>query len=204
MFAILVAQGAAALTPLSSVRYVPDTTLVLGGTIVTPQSVAQDNLAGTVTLVNIGNIPAGAAVTAYSPLANGDQLLAVDTSVILGSLTVRPGDVVRFDGTIYTLEFDADASGIPSGVITDAVTQISPGDLLLSFDVTVLAGGLTVGPRDLVRFKNGAFIGVFFDGVAAGVPSGLDLDAVDCLSRNGHLLISFDGSGTDGRWRELR
>jgi hypothetical protein len=172
--------------------------VVLGGITVTPQNIAEDNLAGTVALVNIGSIPNGTDVIAYSPLVNGDQLLAFDTMVSLpGSLTARPGDVVRFNGTTYSLAFDAAASGIPNGVMTDAVVQISPNDLLLSFDVTVDLGGIIVAPQDLARFKNGTF-SLFFDGSLVGVPVGLNLDAVDCLPRNGHLLLSFDGSGTVG------
>ncbi len=194
---MLMGRAAFALSPLSSIRYTPDITVVLGGTTVTPQNVAEDNLAGTVSLVNIGTIPNGTDVIAYSPLANGDQLLAFDTTLTLGSLTVRPGDVVRLSGTTYSLEFDATANGIPNGVMTDAVAQISPNDLLLSFDVTVALGSFSAAPEDLVRFKDGTF-SLFFDGSVAGVPVGLNLDAIDCLLRNGHLLLSFDGSGTVG------
>lgn len=190
------AVGAA--TPLSAVRYAPDVTVVLGGTLVTPQNVAEDDFAGMVSLVNAGVVPDGTGIVAYGSLPNGDQLLAFDTAQDLpGGLFVRPGDVVRLSGATYSLAFDAAANGVASGVITDAVAQISPNDLLLSFDVTVVLGGITAGPEDLVRFKDGAF-SLFFDGSLAGVPAGLNLDAVDCLPRNGHLLLSFDGSGTVG------
>lgn len=196
--AMLIGRAAFALTPLGSVRYAPDITVVLGGTTVTPQNVAQDNLAGMVSLVNIGNVPNGTDVIAYSPLVNGNQLLAFDVTLSLpGGLIERPGDVVRFNGTTYSLEFDAKANGIPDGVMTDAVAQISPDDLLLSFDVTSTLGGIIAAPADLVRFQNGSF-SLFFDASVAGLPAGLNLDAVDCLPRNGHLLLSFDGSGTVG------
>ena len=196
--ACLMTTAAFAVTPLKAIRYAPDITVVLSGTTVTPQNVAEDNLAGTVSLVNIGTIPNGTDIIAYSPLANGDQLLAFDTTLSLpGGLTVRPGDVVRLHGTTYSLEFDATANGLPNGVMTDALAEISPNDLLLSFDVTVALGSITAAPEDLVRFKDGAF-SLFFDGSLAGVPVGLNLDAVDCLPRNGHLLLSFDGSGTVG------
>ena len=80
----------------------------------TPQNVAQDNLAGTVSLVNIGTIPLGTNVTAYDRLPNGDQLLAFDTTVSLpGGVTARPGAV--------------EAHGV--------------ADLLLSFDTSGTVGG---------------------------------------------------------------
>ena len=187
-----------ALTPLQSLRYAPDITVVLGSTTLNHNQVGEDNLAGSVTPANVGAIPPTAIITAYDHLPNGDQLLAFDMTVTLpGGLTVRPGDVVRFNGTTYTLEFDAAANGIPNGVITDAVSEISPGDVLLSFDVTGAVGGITADDEDLVRFKGGGF-SLFFDGSAAGIDPSLDLDAAHILSNNGHLLLAFDGSGTAG------
>ena len=115
-----------------------------------------------------------------------------------GGLTARAGDVVRYNGTTDTLEFDATANGIPNGVITDAVSEIGPGDLLLSFDVTVTVGGVTADDEDLVRFHSGV-VSLFFDGSAAGIDPGLDLDAAHILPDNGHLLLAFDGPGTVGR-----
>src|SRR5438876_385981 len=97
--AILAGSEAQGLTALNSIRYSPDITVVLGGTTVDHNQVAEDDLAGTVTLVNIGSFPPTAIVTAYDRLPNGDQLLAFDTPVALpGGLTVRAGDVVRFNG----------------------------------------------------------------------------------------------------------
>jgi hypothetical protein len=187
-----------ALTPLSAIRFSPDITVNFGGTLVTPQNVAQDDLAGAVSLVNIGTIPAGTDVIGYHLLTNGDQLLSFDTTVSLpGGITARPGDVVRFNGATYTLAFDAAANGVPNGVVTDAVSVINGGDLLLSFDTTVTIGAVTANKEDLVRF-NGATFTLFFNGGAAGVPSGLNLDGAHYLDSNGHLLLSFDGSGTIG------
>jgi hypothetical protein len=195
---LLIRGAALGASPLSSIRYAPDITVVLGGTTVTPQNIAEDDLAGSVTLVSAGTYPNGADITAYTALKNGDQLLAFDTTLSLaGGLTVRPGDVVRLSGGTYSLEFDAATNGIPDGVMTDAVGAIGPSDLLLSFDVTITLGSTTAAPDDLVRFKDGAF-SLFFDGSLAGVPAGLNLDAVDCLTRSGHLVLSFDGSGTVG------
>lgn len=195
---MLVGQAAFATTTLKSIRYAPDITVVLSGTTLDHNQVAEDNLVGSVSPVNVGAIPSTAIITAYDHLPNGDQLLAFDTTVTLpGSLTVGPGDVVRFNGTTYTLEFGSAANGIPDGVITDAVSEISPGDLLLSFDVTVAVGGITAYDEDLVRFKTGAF-SLFFDGSAAGIDPALDLDAAHILSNNSHLLLAFDGTGVVG------
>ncbi len=137
-------------------------------------------------------------VTAYDRLPNGHQLLSFDTTVSLpGGVIAMRGDVVRFDGVAYTIELDAGANGIPSGAVTDAVSEIGPDDLLLSFDVAVEIGGVFADDEDLLRIHAGT-ISLFFDGSAAGIDPALDLDAAHLIATNGHLLLSFDGSGTVG------
>ena len=186
-----------AATPLVAIRVSPDITVTLDGTVVNDEDVATDNLAGTVTLQSIGTIPPQADLGAYNVRPNGDQLLSFDTTVALpGGLTARPGDVVRFDGVSYFMEFDAAARGILPGVSVDAVAVYGTS-LLLSFDVAVDLNGLHVDNEDLVRFDGAAFT-MFFDGSAAGVGSGLNLDAADYLECNDHLFLSFDGSGSVG------
>jgi hypothetical protein len=198
VIALLLPTASFALTPLQSVRYSPDVTVELGGTLVTPQNVASDDLAGNVALLNVGTYGNGSDIIAYDLLANGNQLLAFDVDLTLpGGLTVRPGDVVRFDGATYSLEFDAGANGIPVGVQTDAVRSLGSGNLLLSFDVTVEFPSFTADDEDIVQFQSGV-PSLFFDGSAHGVPTDLDLDALDRIASNGNLLLSFDASGTIG------
>jgi hypothetical protein len=194
-------QAAWALTPLTELFYAPDITVQIGfnGLIIEPSEVAAENNARTVRQVSSGALLGAAHVTGYHQLANGDQLFSFNIALKLpGGITARPGDVVRLEGTTYTLEFDASTNGIPPGVMTDAVSMID-NDLLLSFDTTVTLNQstpneLTVDDEDLVRFDGSTFA-MFFDGSAAGVPTALDLDGAHYLE-NGHLLLAFDGSGT--------
>src|SRR6185295_15679525 len=68
----------------------------------------------------------------------------------------------------------------------------------LSFDTTVALGGVPVQNKDLIAIDlipSAPF--VFFDGTTAGVATGLNLDAAHRLG-NGHLLLSFDSSGSVG------
>lgn len=196
--ALLVPTSATrAVTALFEVRVSPDTSAALGAAVVDDENVASDNLAGTVTVQSIGTIPSQADLDAYARRADGRQLLSFDTTVTLpGGVTARPGDVVRYDGAAYALEFDAAAVGLPDDANTDAVA-VYGGGLLLSFDVTVELSGIKIRPADLVLFDGGVF-SMYFDAAAAGVAPGLDLDAADYLPCNGHLLLSFDGSGSIG------
>lgn len=186
-----------AATPLSEVRVSPDTTATLSGTTADDESVVRDDLAGSVTSVAIGSIPAETDLDAYNVRPNGVQLLSFDTTVALpGGVTARPGDVVRYDGASYAIEFNAAAAGIGAGVNLDAVALYG-NSLLLSFDTAFDIGGLHVEPADLVLF-DGAASSSFFSASSAGIAPGLNLDAADYLPCNGHLLLSFDGSGTIG------
>jgi hypothetical protein len=194
---LLAVAGARATTPLLDVRVSTDTTATLDGTTVNDEDVEKDDLAGTVTIVSIGAIPPETDLDAYNVRPNGDQLLSFDTTVTLpGGVVARPADVVRYDGTTYTIEFLAKANGIPDGVNVDAVA-VYGSLLLLSFDSAFDVGGLHVEPADLVLFDGTGF-STFFSGASAGVPAGLNVDAADYLACDGHLLLSFDESGTIG------
>jgi hypothetical protein len=186
-----------AATPLETLRYSPDTTAMLGTQTVDDEDAAADDLAGTVTLLGLGALAGETDLDAYHLFENDDQLLSFDTTVDLpGGVVARPADVVRFDGGVYTIEFDADANGIERGTDLEAVSEID-GDLLVSFDVTVELDGVTMYDEDLVLF-DGASFSLFLDGSDAGVTANLALDAAHYIACNGHLLLSFDGGGSVG------
>lgn len=177
-----------------------DTTAELAGTTLADHEAASDDQAGTVSVLPLGSLPERTDVDAYHRYSDGDQLYSLDTIADLGAGVVATGaDVVRLAGAAETLEFDASAEGIPDGVGVDAIAVHASDDLLLSFDVGVdLGGGLVVGDEDLVRFDGVGTFTLLFDGSAAGVSAGLDLDAADYRASDGHLFLSFDGSGSLG------
>jgi hypothetical protein len=179
-------------TPIVWAAVSPDVTVELGDVSVGPENVALDYPMGGV-MVPLGDLPTGVNVTAYHRFSSGDQLFSLDGAIALPGLAAGPEDVVSHDGDSYTLAFDGSAEGVPDGASVDAVSTIA-GDLLLSFDTAVTLGADTVHEEDLVRFDGSGFT-LFFDGSAAGVPEGLDLDAAHCL-REDRVALSFDGSGS--------
>ncbi len=199
--ALSVASPATAATSLPALDVSPDITVNLGGQTVMHEDVAEDDLAGTVNLLDVGPVPGAADLDATHDGGGTDRLLSLDiTTNLPGAGVTTRADVARWDGATYSLEFDAAANGVPAGARVDAVARAEDGDLLLSFDITVaLAGGVVAHDEDLVRFDagTGAF-SLFFDGSAAGVGTALDLDGADRLSINGNLLLSFDTGGTVG------
>jgi hypothetical protein len=176
----------------------PDITIDLGaGVVAADEDVAVDNQLGIVALENLGPLPNSSEVVALGLDVNGDRLLAFDTTTPLsGGVIARKGDVVRFDGAVYSIEFDASLAGLPTSAATDAVS-LSANGLLLSFDTTVsLSGGLVAADEDLVEWDGGTFT-LRLDGSSEGVASSLDVDAVQDLG-GGRFLISFDTTGSVG------
>jgi hypothetical protein len=195
------ARTAGASTPLDSASLSPDVTVELGATaqVAADENVAVDNLAGMVALAPLGSLPAAADVSGYELLWNGDRLLCFETTVELpGPVVAEPGDVVRYDGSVYSIEMDASENGVPAGVLCDAVAVAGGTGLLLSFDVTAaLPGGLVADDEDLVLFHGASTWSPFFDGEFLGVPAALDVDGA-YLFPSGNLALSFDGSGQVG------
>ena len=154
-----------------------------------------DDQVGGVTLEDLGTLPDEAEVVAFGLAANGDRLVGFETWTDLGSgVVARPGDVARYDGSSWSIEFDATANGIAHGVRVDALS-LAPGGLLFSFDTAVdLAGAVHADDEDLVRWDGGSF-SLAFDGSAAGLVDGLDVDAGQDLG-GGAFLVSLDTSGS--------
>ena len=192
---ILYALVVPALAVARPVSVSPDITVNFAGEVVNDEDVAIDDQAGGVILPGSGALPAGADLTAYHALPNGDLLMAFDITLTLGSETIHTGDVVRFDGNDYTLEFEASAQGGPAGAKIDALAS-NGSDLLLSFDTTVSLSGETFDDADLVQITGAGFVR-FFDSAGAGVPPGMDLDAA-AVDADGLLYLSFDISGSLG------
>jgi len=194
LLALLLAPPAEA--AIGTVRLSPDTTFLFSGQTVADENLAEDDLAGAVALQDIGAIPPATGLAAYHLLENGDQLLVFDTTVTLpGPVIARSSDVVRYDGAAYTLEFVGSNRGVPQGARVDALTVAENGDLLLSFDVTTALPSVVAQDEDLVRFDGVDQFELFFDGSAAGLAPGLDVDAAHFDTDSGRLLISLDGGG---------
>lgn len=197
--ALLACESAAHAQSVLSVS--PDVTIGIGtaaGVLTRDHAVAVDNGAGVIVLENLGALPDAADLVGYSETTTNAKLLAFDTIVSLaGGVIARPGDIVSWNGTAYSLAFEAEAAGLPRGLEVDAVSVGYDGGLLLSFDADVsLPGALHVADEDLVRWNGSAF-SLALDGSAAGMSRALDVDAVDDLGP-ATFLVSFDTGGSVG------
>lgn len=175
----------------------PDISAQLGGSLAEDQDVAVDNQLGIVLLEDLGPLPVAAEVTAYALDANGDRLFGLETTTSLaGGILATPRDVVRWDGADYTIELDGTAEGIPRGAAIDAIATSPGSGVLVSFDTTVTLDGQTFADEDLARWDGALFVPAF-DGSAAGLGAGYDVDAAQDLG-SGAFLVSLDTSGNVG------
>jgi hypothetical protein len=123
-------------------------------------------------------LPAGVNVDAV--IANGpDLLLSFDTTVALpGSLVAADEDLVRFDGTVFSMILDGSGKGLPASVDLVGADLDSAGSLLLSFDTTGEVGGWWFDDDTIMRFNGTNWTPVFdADGLHAGFV-GADIVAV--------------------------
>ena len=191
LFAAATGQAA---TGLSSIRYLPDITVSLNGTVAGPNEVVVDTFMGSPSLT-LSGLPGNVAAYYWT---GSVHWLVFDTTVSLngGTLTATPQDVVSYNGTAYTRIFTGSSAGVPAGASIDALSTTNGSDFLLSFDTSIAVGGVTAAPEDVVRYSGGTWSSTF-DGSAAGVSAGTNLDALYRLP-NGHLLMSFDIAGMVG------
>lgn len=100
-------------------------------------------------------VPAGTDLDALT--ADGDDLLlSFDTTVDLPGGPFDDEDLVRWDGSTFSLELDGEAAGVPPGADLDAAHRLINGNLLLSFDTGGVVGGVTFADEDALELDPGS------------------------------------------------
>lgn len=190
-----------AATPVYRLQYSADTgaNIAGAGLFAARKDFVDDNLGGTRVRVQMPGLPDSVDLRDFHVELNDDVLFALDSGVTLGGVYYRPADVIRFSPPLFMKAFDASAAGVPPGVHCDGVARLGPdGPLLLSFDRTFAVGAITIRPADVVVFDGSAFGAKALDSRALGVPSALNVDAVDSMGTTTDLLVSFDSGGSVG------
>lgn len=181
-----------------------DTTAVVGSVVVSGRDVAgfDPSLAVWSLQHQLQNeLPPGVEIDALT-VANGFVGFSTDTTVRVGSVTVRDGDVALYDPVAETFSslFVGTDEGVPVGVGVDAV-HLQPGwdetvEMLLSFDTAIVVSGVTVRPCDIVEYdgETGSFSMAAEGATVFG--SAAVRTAVDAVVRlpDGSLLVSSDSA----------
>lgn len=176
---------------LASYYFSPDTPMTLGGTTWLPSEVVFRSDAGVYSLSVA--LPAGTRIDAIHRMETGDLLFSVEKPTLLGGVSCDPRDVVRYDGTSYSLFFGGAAAGIPFGHNVDSafLNGGDSGDLILSFDIPTTLGGVTYEPSDLVRYSSGVF-SIFFDASLALPPVPIRANVTGADRRGTRTILTFD------------
>ena len=202
--AVCAAQQVAAGPPaIAGIGYAADTgaNLIDANTFVARRDFVLDALGAGRFRLTIPGLPDTAILRDFhiENDAHGDYLFALDIGVTLSGTYFSPADVIRFNGSDFTKEFDAAAVGIPHGVHCDGVARWGDtGKLLLSFDRTFKVGATTIRPADVIVFSGGSFGKKVLDAQKLGLPVNLNVDAIDTLRTKDYLLVSFDSGGKMG------
>jgi hypothetical protein len=122
----------------------------------------------------------------------------------VGGIAAEDVDILYFDGTTWSLFFDASDVGIStSGRDLNDFEVVAPGTILMTFDAVTVLGALTVDPWDIVQF-NAASLGantsgqfsLYLDGSDVGLDTAYEtIDALDVLP-DGRVLVSVAGSAS--------
>lgn len=139
-----------------------DTTATLGAVTARPVDVVRVTPAAVYTLEFDGvaaGLPLGTRVDAVSVDASSHLLLSFDTTVELATATrpivVDDEDLVSFDAGsgVFALVFDGSAAGVPPAADLDAAHFVAGnGHLLLSFDISGAAGGVSFDDEDVLEY----------------------------------------------------
>jgi hypothetical protein len=160
-----------------------DVTVALPGSITARAGdvVRFDGVDYTIELAAIDHFPSGARVDALTEASNGDLLLSLDVTVTLDGVTAADEDLLRFDGAVFTLFFDASSTGIDPALDLDGAMLLpASGGLLASFDGGGSVDEVSFGDEDLIEYDFGATSWTLaYDGSTAQVDwPNADLDAV--------------------------
>jgi hypothetical protein len=134
--------------------------------------------------------------TPTAPASTDLYFSTVGNTAVPGVTAVDNAHIYSWNGSAYSLAFDAALGGLPNVANVDGYDRIDDTHFYLSFSAgtTSVPGLGSVEDEDVVYYDNGVW-SLYFDGTPLGLTSsGLDLDAINIQS--GILYFSTNGNAT--------
>ncbi|MCW2761582.1 MAG: pectin esterase [Marmoricola sp.] len=128
----------------------------------------------------LGGYDAGAdefGAAPATPPASSDLFFSTagNTNPIGVTGTADDSDIYRWNGTVFSREWDATANGVSGLVNVDGFSRVDATHFYVSFTgLNVLPGAGVVQDEDVVYFNNGTW-SLWFDGSAHGLTSSIDV-----------------------------
>lgn len=148
-----------------------------------------------------GSLPKQVNVDAIGILSQNEIVISLDEDVIISSTLYADEDLIKFNGSTFSMWWNASGSGLPPEVNLDAVyvLSVSPQEVLFSLeeDAVLPTVGL-VADEDIIKRKEGVGFSMFLDGSSIGIPPEADIDAIAKDPSTGHYIISLDSDAVIG------
>jgi hypothetical protein len=153
-----------------SIVFSLDTPISLGGNSFKPHDLIKyDGSAFSFYFDGSANgIPQGADIDGAYVSPDGNLLFSLDVPTELGGLKVRDKDIIRWDGTSFSLHFDGLSAGLPEGADLDAVSQKIP----------VVSGSIDIDPGTLNLKGGGKWVTCYIEPPGGCMPENIDLSSV--------------------------
>ena len=138
--------------------------------------------------------------TATSASLNNPLYLSLTGTQTIGGVASADEDILKFDGTSWSLFFDGSDVGVGSSDLF-GFSIVDADTILMAFSSAVTVNGLTVTPQDVVRFEStslgaitaGTFY-MYLDGSDVGLDTTAEkIDSVSLLP-DGRVLVSTTGN----------
>jgi hypothetical protein len=137
---------------------------------------------------------------ATQPFSYNPLYLSFTSSQTIGGVSSSDEDILRFDGSTWSLLFDGSDVGVSSPDLF-AFSMLDSDSILMSFSSAVTVNGLTLNPQDIARFdatslgsNTAGTFSLYFDGSDVGLDTTSEnIDSVSLLP-DGRILISTTGS----------
>ena len=138
--------------------------------------------------------------TATPPYSYNPLYLSLSGNQTIGGVTSADEDILKFDGTNWSLFFDGSDVGVGNSDLF-GFSIVDADIILMAFSSAVTVNGLTVNPQDVVRFEATSFgtntAGTFYmylDGSDVGFDTTAEkIDSVGLLP-DGRVLVSTTGN----------
>lgn len=134
---------------------VTDISYTLSGQLVTPRDIVRRTAAGVSTIFLRGadlGLPSTSRIVSLA-FDGTDVLFSLDTAATIASTTVKPSDLLRWNGVLVSVAYSGATMGIPDGVRISALERLTSGRLLLALDTHVQIGGISASPGDILEFN---------------------------------------------------
>jgi len=145
--------------------------------------------------------PTSTSPTPPSTSPNQSLYLSLTSSQIIGGVASADDDILRFDGTNWSLFFDGSDVGVGSSDLF-AFSIVDADTILMSFGTNVTVNGIAATPQDILQFEATSLgsttagnFSLYFDGSNVGLdsPTNEKIDSLSLLP-DGRLLLSMTGN----------